>query len=221
MKLADHLRRWVNPYKLSIKNHKGRIFLFEDDDEEKDLLSKLLSLSPDKYLEIGSGSGNHLLGQAQKNPHANYIGYEIRFKRSVRTIEKAEKMGLPNVFVFHQDANKISEVFSAKSLKGIFINFPDPWEKARQQKKRILNDKFLEISKNLLQEKGFISFKTDHREYFESFLKVISQNKDYVVTEQTFDLYQSEFLAENVVTEFEKLFISQKLPIYYLKAVLV
>ena len=65
------------------------------------------------FVEIGSGSGMHLLRLAEQNPEMLCVGLEIRFKRAYKTGEKAEKLGLPNVLVVRTDARYIAELFSA------------------------------------------------------------------------------------------------------------
>ena len=208
---------WLNPYSLMIKDYPRRIFSFEDL-EKKDILKFVIEEYKSIVLELGSGSGNHLIGQANLFKESAFFGVELRYKRAVRTIQKAEKLEADNVFILRTDAKNIDQYFAINSLQGIYVNFPDPWEKKKQRKNRLLNSEFLQQIYNLLSPGGFFSFKSDHREYFLSIAEILKKESSFVVKEYTEDLYQSEYLTANVKTEFEELFCSQNLPINYLMA---
>ena len=108
----------------------------------------------------------HLIELGRQNPNDLFIGFEIRFKRAVRTIEKAKREGIDNVYICRVNASFMRDIFPKDSLSGVYINFPDPWPKDRHRKNRLLTKEFLEEMHSLLKEKTFFSFKTDHRDYF-------------------------------------------------------
>lgn len=209
-----------NPYRSSIYQHLDRIFNFDSYVEDLEKVRQLLSTKERVYLEIGSGSGGHILERASKDQAALYLGFEIRYKRSVRTIEKAKRDSIENVYIARTNANNLYELVPANSISGIYINFPDPWPKERKKKNRFFSEKFLTNVKPLLKENAFIAFKTDHRDYFEYVTRICRSREDYRLVEYTEDLYASEYLANNVQSEFEKLFLDQELPIYYLQLAL-
>lgn len=169
--------------------------------------------------EIGSGSGGHLIERAAADPTSAYVGFELRFKRAFKTAQKAEQRGLKNLFVVRANARSMKDFFEAQCLAGVYVNFPDPWSKNHWKKNRILNPDFLLILQNLLRPGGFISYKTDHREYFEETLAVLRGMPSFSIGKLSSDLHASEFMNGNVATEFEKLFKSQGLKINYLEAV--
>ena len=169
------------------------------------------------FVEIGSGSGMHLLRLAEQNPTVLCIGREIRFKRAFKTGEKAERRGLGNVLVIRTDARHLKELFGESEVAAFFVNYPDPWDKRRWKKNRILNDEMLQTMHHLLKPSGFLRYKTDHREYFESTLKLV-QSPAWALTKQSFDLLNSEWAEQNITTEFECLFKSQKKSLHLLEA---
>jgi tRNA (guanine-N7-)-methyltransferase len=206
-----------NIYRSLINNFPNQLITFDDPGLDIELV-KSFSREGEIYCEIGSGSGGHLIALAKKNPSAKFFGFELRYKRAYRTIEKALKENVNNVFILRTDAELLSSIFSENSLNGIFVNFPDPWAKRKQQKHRLLNSEFLHKCSVLLKSPyGFISVKTDHQEYFESFRELIKQNNAFRVLEETIDLYNSHYLSSNIVTEFEQLFRSKHIPICYIK----
>lgn len=200
-------RSWVNPYRAKLQNYQGRIFSLEEEVKEVSAdIESLLANSTESFCEIGSGSGNHLVELGRRHPEASVFGFEIRYKRSVRTIEKADATGVENVYVLRMPAEHIEEVFPAQSLARVYVNFPDPWAKRRQWKHRVLSAQFLDSMHRLLTEKGIVSVKTDHDEYFAYFLEILRADKRFACFAETTDYLKSEYCKDNIETEFEMLF---------------
>jgi tRNA (guanine-N7-)-methyltransferase len=183
-------------------------------------LNRKIEKYPKIALEYGSGSGEHLLKQAQNNPEVLFVGFELRYKRTYRTAEKAIEQKIENLFVIRSDARKAPEYFSLQSVSTIFINFPDPWWKKRRWKKHRLVDKnLLNQAANLLMPGGTLRYKTDHQEYFKDVLQLLEKESKFQLEQHTFDLQNSNPPADNILSEFEKLFIYKQVPICFLKAV--
>jgi tRNA (guanine-N7-)-methyltransferase len=215
-------RKWVNRYVTGIEEKPDYIVacssgVVSDLDRQKilDRTNRFKTTA----IELGSGSGGHLLARAALNPETLWIGFELRFKRTFRTAEKAEQAGLQNLIVVHTRAEAIDTIFPKGSLAGIYVNFPDPWEKQRQIKHRLLKPEFLDRALPLLAPAtGIFSYKTDHEPNFErvyEHLKIAPQAK---LTKHTRDLHKSEWAKDVVWTEFERLFYSQGKPICMLEA---
>lgn len=169
-------------------------------------------------VEPCSGSGTHLIAQAEKNPNALCVGFELRFKRTFRTAEKAEKKDLKNLIVIRSNARIMSELFEANSIDELYVNFPDPWVRKRWLKHRILNSETIPVFASLLKPNGFLAYKTDHEEYFYEAVAEIEKQDCLLVKEKTSDLYKSDFLESNIQTEFEQLFLSKGMKIFHAKA---
>ena len=214
----------INPYRRAVLAFPGRVFCFASPGDEQaprgnetELAARCVADKPRRLLELGSGSGNHLIELARRHPEANCFGFELRYKRSVRTIQKAEQAGVHNLFVFRTDGLFAERYFAPGSVSALYVNFPDPWAKQKQLKHRLLGPELLTTAARLLIPNGTFSVKTDHREYFAGFLAAIHASQFFHVAEQSQDLAQSPYMGENIMTEFEALFRSQGLPIYYLK----
>lgn len=185
------LKPRVNAFYEKLFQHPERIFpgLNFDEDarafKEKLVLERFSPNSPYSRLliEFGSGSGGHLLELAKMKPDTLCIGFEIRFKRAVRTIEKAKKEGIPNVLIFRGRSELVPQLLPLEDLMPsnalvvgqglvdeLYVNFPDPWEKERQKKHRILSKRLFSIAEQIMCKGGTVSIKTDHAEYFASFL---------------------------------------------------
>ena len=214
---------WKNPYIDKTSEHEGVLYPFlksiEFSENEQISFSKTIQNTKKIYLEFGSGSGGHLIDLAQANPDTLCIGFEIRYKRIVRTAEKAKEKGIKNIMLLRARAEHFPKYFQERKIDNVYVNFPDPWSKKKWKKHRLLSDEFLQsISKSLVNSGAFL-YKTDHREYFEATLKLLQQASYFDLTAHSFDLYNSEYLSGNIKTEFEKLFLSKEQPIHYLRAI--
>jgi tRNA (guanine-N7-)-methyltransferase len=214
-------RRWVNPYIGRLDTVREQLIgseTLELSSDERDQLTRTCSSWTSTFLELGSGSGAHLLEQAERHGDALWVGVELRFKRLVRTVEKAQKKGIQNLVVVRADGMCISELFGGESLDGVFINFPDPWDKRRWRKHRMLGEELLSQLATLLKEGGILSFKTDHRDYFDEVLSAIQRTGRFSIDITSLDLHQSPFAKDNIMSEFEQLFAAKGLPIFHLRA---
>lgn len=219
---GDRFRNWKNQYIDLVESKTDRIVSLTSPlprPEQREQVHAWLRGYERVICEIGSGSGGHLIERAAQDPKAAYIGFELRFKRAFRTVEKAERRGVANLFLIRADAVSLPNFFDAGSLAGVYVNFPDPWAKAKWKKNRILNPGFLAEIGELLGHGGFLSYKTDHREYFEETLATLQKMPIFTLAKVTRDLHHSEFLEGNIPTEFENLFLSQGLPIHSLHAI--
>ena len=110
------------------------------------------------------------------------------------------------------DAKELEEIFPEGSIDRIYLNFSDPWPKARHEKRRLTYRTFLAIYKKILKKDGAIHFKTDNRGLFDFSLE---EFKEFGMRMEklTFDLHNSEYMDGNVMTEYEKRFSSMGVPI--------
>jgi tRNA (guanine-N7-)-methyltransferase len=205
----------VNPFIRKIEEFPERILLFDDVEADKRRVAELSRNRP-IFLELGSGSGRHLLERASQNSVAAFFGFELRYKRAVRTIEKALEKNIENVFVLHRDARLLADCFS--TVEGIYVNFPDPWERKRDAKHRLFAPWLIDATCSVLSIEGFLAIKTDHLESFERFCEeVLADGRLKKLSDG--EISGSEGAngcspaLENIETEFEALFRAQKKPI--------
>lgn len=117
------------------------------------------------WLEIGFGGGEHLTGQALQNPEIGFIGCEPFIEGMAKALGQIENDGLTNIRLHMNDARPIVESLSEASLARIFILFPDPWPKKRQQKRRLIQPAFLDELARTLTPGGRLRFATDVKSY--------------------------------------------------------
>jgi tRNA (guanine-N7-)-methyltransferase len=212
---------WENQY-IKLVSTKPEHIVAERDRESpaqsRELIARLKPAYKELFVEIGSGSGLHLLELARQNPQALCVGLEIRFKRAFKTGEKAERLGLSNAIVIRTDARYLNEIFSVGDVDAFFVNYPDPWDKRRWKKNRILNEEMLDTMRTLLKDSGFLRYKTDHHEYFHSVAELLVA-PHWISRKHSTDLLNSEWANGNIPTEFEYLFKSQNKQLCLIEAI--
>ena len=119
------------------------------------------------WVEVGCGKGKFTAETAQANPDVLLIAVERCREAMVVAMEKAQGMGLKNVFYIDMDVAKIEEIFAPGEMDRLFINFPDPWPRKKNAKRRLTHRGFLDKYCRTVREGGEIHFKTDNAPLFE------------------------------------------------------
>lgn len=153
-------------------------------------------------MEIGCGKGRFITESAKLHPDVNYIGIERVPDIIMLAGEKLMREELKNVRLIMADAEKLSEYFEKGEIDRIYLNFSDPWKKARQAKRRLTYHTFLASYKSVLAEKGTVEFKTDNRPLFDFSVEEM-QTYGWELSQVCYDLHQSEYEKDNVHTEYE------------------
>ena len=119
------------------------------------------------WVEVGCGKGKFTAETAQANPDVLLIAVERCREAMVVAMEKAQNMGLKNVFFIDMDVSNIEEIFAPGEMDRLFINFPDPWPRKKNGKRRLTHRGFLDKYCRTVKEGGEIHFKTDNAPLFE------------------------------------------------------
>lgn len=170
------------------------------------------------HIEIGCGKGNFISEMSKLNPHINYIGIEREEQIIVSALKKSRELEVgDNVRFFCEDVANSLEIFETGEISRIYTNFADPWHRRRKWAKRRLTHKnFLNLYETLFGENGGELFmKTDNKILFEFSLNEIA-DKGWRLHNISLDLHNSDFEG-NVMTEYEKKFSEQGMPIYRLE----
>ncbi len=166
------------------------------------------------HLEIGMGKGNFLIEMAKRNPNINFVGIEKYDSVVARALVKIPE-DLTNLYVIRGNANEIEKMFKHE-IDVIYLNFSDPWPKARHSLRRLTSPLFLDKYDSLFKGDYHIYQKTDNRDFFCYSLLSLS-SKGYILKDISLDLYGEN--RESVPTEFEVKFHDLGLPIYYVEAI--
>ena len=210
----------------TVKNLEERLeqnssFLIKDPREAKGHWAEIFGNNNPIYLEIGCGKGQFILTHAKTRPDANFIAVEGQDNVILRAMEKAEAAELGNLRLFIDFVNDLNDYFEKGELAGVYLNFSDPWPKARHDKRRLTYHKRLENYFQVMGEEGFVEFKTDNEGLFEFTLEEIAlmEEKGLKMAEMTRDLHGEECTYESrkITTEYEDKFHGSGKNINYVK----
>ena len=165
------------------------------------------------HIEVGMGKGRFLMDLARLHPEINYIGIERYTSVLLRAVQKMQEDELPNVHFLCIDAATLPDIFDRNEVDRIYLNFSDPWPKARHAKRRLTSREFLARYDQILVQDGKVEFKTDNKELFEFSLEEVEE-AGWNLEASTFDLHHNEEMVQgNVMTEYEEKFSSMGNPI--------
>ena len=191
---------WAEPF---LEENDDLVLRF--DENLKDEFENIFGNSNSLNLEIGTGKGDFIKQLASLNLDKNYIGVE---KYSTVLAIAAKKIKneseLTNVRLMCYDASDIELVFNDESLDCIYLNFSDPWPKARHAKRRLTYKTFLDKYYSLLKKGGKIIMKTDNLGLFEYSLESIKEHNKFKLVEYTFD-YEFDG-SKDGMSEYERKF---------------
>ena len=166
------------------------------------------------HIEIGMGKGNFILNMALNNPNINFIGIEKYSSVASIAIKKIRDYNLDNLKIIISDVRNLEELLKHK-VDVMYLNFSDPWPKARHEKRRLTSLPFLKLYDNFFKDKKTIIQKTDNDDLFNYSVESIT-NYGYHIEEISYDLHKTDI--PNIMTEYEEKFTEKGIKIKYLKA---
>ena len=158
------MRRMRN---LEPRTEKCGAYRIGEPDAHKGTWRDLMPGCRELWVEVGCGKGKFTAETAQANPEVLLIAVERCREAMVVAMEKAQAMGLSNVFFIDMDVANMEDIFAPGEIDRLFINFPDPWPRKKNAKRRLTYRTFLEKYCHVVRENGEIHFKTDNAPIFE------------------------------------------------------
>ena len=132
-------------------------------------------------LEIGFGNGDFLINLATTRPDAHVIGVEISNKSLEKAEHKIARLGLDNAAVIHgRGETTLHHIFGPQSIDEIYINYPDPWFKARHSGRRIMQRDTLDAIVNRLKPSAYFFLATDIVDYAQMSHELLSETPGLV-----------------------------------------
>ncbi|MTI29891.1 tRNA (guanosine(46)-N7)-methyltransferase TrmB [Xanthovirga aplysinae] len=163
-------------------------------------------------LELGCGRGEYTVGLAPLHKDKNFIGVDIKGDRIWVGAGQAIEQNLDNVAFLRTQIQFLDKFFEPEEVSEIWITFPDPRPKDRDEKLRLTHHRYLDLYKKVLKPGGIINFKTDNTPLFEYTLEVLNSRKDADLLDYTFNLYEESKLLDiqkGIKTNFERKFHSK------------
>ncbi len=182
-------------------------------------------------IEVGFGSGRHLLYQAAQHPDTLFIGIEIHTPSAQQVLKQIALQGIENIWIVNYDARLLLEMMPSNSCSDIYVHFPVPWDK--KPHRRVISERFLQESLRVLVPQGRLELRTDSDNYYRYALETFSaapkthftveKNSEIAITSkyedrwraQEKDIYTVTVVCENFserkVIDFDFDFDAQKL----------
>jgi tRNA (guanine-N7-)-methyltransferase len=189
--------------------------IYNDMSHEKINLTKWKKTTKQIHLEIGTGKGRFLHEMSKNHHDILFLGMEKFDSAIVKALDKLLVDLRENMRLIRADAIYLTDLFEPNSIIRIYLNFSDPWPKARHEKRRLTHPTFLARYKEILAPGGEIHFKTDNRDLFDYSIQTMKDAK-MILSEVTYDLHKE--YQGHIMTEFEQRFTSLGQPICRLVA---
>ncbi len=169
-------------------------------------------------LEVGCGKGEYTVGLAQKYPHRNFIGIDLKGARMWRGCKTSNDLGLYNVAFIRQYVQQLPLLFGPAEVDEIWITFPDPQPKNVKRNKRLTSMPLLKRYAKILNPNGIIHLKTDSEFLFDFTMEVIQEEGHELLVSHK-DIYAEQGFEEvkSIKTVYEKIFTEKGFAINYLQ----
>jgi len=161
-------------------------------------------------LELACGRGEYTIGLGSIYPGKNYIGVDIKGARIWNGSQMAIENGLSNAAFLRTHIQNLENFFEENEISEIWIIHPDPRPKDSDERRRITNNRFLDMYKRLMKPDGIIQFKTDNTNLYEYTLETLKNRLDISIIDYTADLYRSDMNPDHhgIKTRYEEEFTS-------------
>jgi len=154
-------------------------------------------------IEVGSGKGTFLVESAERRPGHRFLSIEWALPYAEHLRDRIRRRDLRNVRVARADAARfLVDHVPPGSVRALHVYFPDPWPKKRHHKRRLIQPAFAAAATEALEPGGELRFVTDHAEYFEAAMAVLTAENGLaeapVPEEEMTDLtnYERKYRAE-------------------------
>ena len=130
------------------------------------------------HFEIGFGSGEHLADRADMLPDHGFIGAEPFLNGVAAALAHIRDKQLRNVRLWRGDALEVLQRLPDGALSFLYLLHPDPWPKARHAKRRMVNDRPVDLLAAKLRPGGELRVATDDPTYLTWSLMIMQRHAD-------------------------------------------
>lgn len=194
---------------------------YENPDSKKILKSYISH--ENVVLELACGAGDYALRLALMYLEKKIVAIDIKGDRLLKGAQKAWELNLTNILFFRANIRTIAEFFAKESVNEIWITFPDPFPKDKQEKHRLTHPAFLNHYYQILKPGGILHLKTDSRSLFEYSVETIT-NSGFDIKQIINNVHdtsldsETDTLLKHTKTYYENIHMSQGKKIQYLRA---
>ena len=165
-------------------------------------------------LEVGCGTAEFLCSLACKEPEVNFVGVDIARRPLYKAVAVASSLQLPNVRFLHANFTQMYSLLEPRSLRQVYVHFPDPNMRAKFHRRKLVTPAFLEAIHLALVPGGGLSLMTDHSALFEELLAVVEADSRF--QKNHLERYLTGFEPE-IKSRFQRIWERHGLPILRLE----
>ena len=169
-------------------------------------------------VELACGKGEYSFGLGKAFPEKNFVGMDIKGSRIYVGAKSAIESGLSNVAFLRGKIENLRSFFGWKEVDELWITFPDPRPRDKDEKKRLTFSRFLKLYQHVIKANSIIHLKTDNRFLLDYTVQSVTDLGGEILV-LTHDLYESDWREEHlgIKTYFENKFTQKGFKINYLK----
>ena len=165
------------------------------------------------WLEIGFGGGEHMAAQAARAPDVLILGAEPFVNGVASAVRHIDEQGLANVRLHDGDVRELVARLPDACLARVFILFPDPWPKTRQQKRRLVQPELVAELARTLRPGGRLRFASDVMSYVDSALERFIANPAFAWQAGRADDWRVP-PADHITTRYEEKRLGDCAPVF-------
>lgn len=165
-------------------------------------------------VEIGCGMGGFITQMALRHPEELFLAVEREQNVAIRAMEKTYGMGLENTRFCLCDAAELERRLPPGRVRGLFLNFSDPWPHRKHEHRRLTSGRHLDLYRVLLEPNGQLTLKTDNAGLYR-FTETELRGRSWRILSQDEDWPDGD---DNIRTEYETRFRAEAKPIYRITA---
>jgi tRNA (guanine-N7-)-methyltransferase len=173
----------------------------------------LMAGAAETWLEIGFGGGEHMAAQAGRHPHVLILGAEPFVNGVASAVRHIDEQGLSNVRLHDGDVRELIARIPDAALARVFILFPDPWPKARQQKRRLVQPELVADLARTLRPGGRLRFASDVASYVDQALERFIANPAFAWPAERADDWRVP-PADHITTRYEEKRLGDCAPVF-------
>jgi tRNA (guanine-N7-)-methyltransferase len=154
-------------------------------------------------LEIGFGMGETTAAIAHSHPEIDFLAVEVFTAGVGALLKRIEESALTNVRIVHHDAVEVvRDMIPRDSLAGVHIYFPDPWQKKRHHKRRLVAQPFTGALASRIAAGGYLHCATDWEDYAQQMLEVLGSEPQLANTAEGYACETANPLCRRPITKF-------------------
>lgn len=125
------------------------------------------------WLEVGFGGGEHLVHMAAHYPGVGIVGCEPFVNGIAMLLGKIRAAGVTNLALHPGDVRDLFDVAADGVFEKAFLNYPDPWPKARHHRRRFVTPDYLAALHRVMAPGAEFRVATDIPDYVRQTLEEV------------------------------------------------